>query len=78
MKRLLLSFSPFDVGFVTQLNGSALGVLKHHYITKRIREILIGNSRLLLYNLLNKLLYYTDIKENCLFVPEILETLVLN
>ena len=38
-------FSPFYIGFVTQFNGSALGVLKHHYITKRIRELLIGNSR---------------------------------
>ena len=49
----------FCVGLVTQLNGAALGVLKHHYITKRIREVLIGNSRFLIYNLLNQLLYYT-------------------
>ena len=48
----------FCIGLVTQLNGSALGVLKHHYITKRIRELLIGNSRFLIYNLLNQLLYY--------------------
>ena len=26
---------------------------KHDYITKRIRELLIGNSRFLIYNLLN-------------------------
>ena len=33
----------FCIGLVTQLNGQALGVLKHHYITKRICELLIGN-----------------------------------
>ena len=35
---------------VTQLNGSALGALKHHYFTKRIYEILIGNSRFSIHN----------------------------
>ena len=60
----------------TQLNGPALGVLKHHYITKRIRELLIGNSRFLIYNLLVTLLY--GIKESCLFVTEFVETLDLN
>ena len=59
-----------------QLNGSALGVLKHYYITKRIRDFLIGNSRFLIHNSLNRLLYYTDIKES--FVAEIVETLDLN
>ena len=38
---------------VTQLNGSALGALKHHYFTKRIREIFIRNLRFLIYNWLN-------------------------
>ena len=33
----------FCIGLVTQLNGSSLEVLKRHYITKRIRELLIGN-----------------------------------
>ena len=50
---------PICIGLVTQLNGSALGVLKHHCITKRIRELLIGNLRFLIYNLLKQLLYYT-------------------
>ena len=43
----------FCIGLVTQLNVPAFGVLKHHYITKIIRELLIGNSRFLIYNLLN-------------------------
>ena len=64
----------FCIGLVTELNGPALGVLKHHYITKRIRELLIGNSRFLIYNLLNQL----GIKESCLFVTEFVETLDLN
>ena len=42
-----------------KLNGSALGVLKHYYLTKWICELLIGNSRFLIYNSLNQLLYYT-------------------
>ena len=54
----------FCIGLVIQLKGSALGVLKHHYISKRICELLIDNS-------LNQLLYYTDIKQNCRFVAEI-------
>ena len=49
----------FCIGLVTQLDGSALGVLKHHYIAKRIREPLIGSSRFLIYNSLNELLYHT-------------------
>ena len=68
----------FCIGLVTQLNGSAWGVLKHHYITKRIRELLIGNSRFLIHNSLNQLLYYMDIKESCLFVAEIVKILYLN
>ena len=36
--QLIISFC---IGLVTQLNGPALGVLKHHYITKRIREVLM-------------------------------------
>ena len=31
--------------------------------------------RVLVHNSLNQLLYYTDIKESCLFVAEIVETL---
>ena len=49
----------FCIGLLTQLNGPALGILKNQYITKRIRERLIGNSRFLIYNLLNQLFYYT-------------------
>ena len=41
------------------LNGSALGVLKHHYIIKRIRESLTGNSRFLICDSLNQILFYT-------------------
>ena len=47
-------------------------------ITKRIRERLIGISTFSVQNLLNELPCYTDKKENCLFVPEIAETLGLN
>ena len=59
IRRTTIFIFSFRIGFVTQFNGSALGVLKHHYITKRIRELLIGNSRFLIYNSLNQLLYYT-------------------
>ena len=59
IRRTTIFIFSLCVGLVTQLNGSALGVLKHHYITKRIRELLIGNSRFLIYNSLNQLLYYT-------------------
>ena len=59
IERITIFILSFCIGLVTQLNGPALGVLKHHYITKRIRELLIGNSRFLIYNLLNQLLYYT-------------------
>ena len=57
IKRTTISIFSFCIGLVTQLNGSTLGVLKHHYITKRIRELLIGNSILLIYKSLNQLLY---------------------
>ena len=57
--RITIFIFSFCIGLVTQFNGPALGVLKHHYITKRIRELLIDNSRFLIYNLLNQLLYYT-------------------
>ena len=68
----------FCTGLVTQLNDSALRVLKHHYITKRIRELLIGNSRFLIHRSLNQLLHYTDIKESsCIFLVEIAEILDL-
>ena len=52
-RRTLFIFS-FCTGLVTQLTDSALGVLKRHYITKRIRELLIGNSRFLIHNSLNQ------------------------
>ena len=67
IRRTNIFIFSFCIGFVTQLNGSALGVLKHHYITKRIRELLIGNSTLLY-----------GIKESCLFATEFVETLDLN
>ena len=57
IERITIFIFLFCIGLVTQLNGPAL--LKHHYITKRICEFLIGNSRFLIYNLLNQLLYYT-------------------
>ena len=75
--RTIFIFS-FCIGLVTQLNNWVLGVLKHSYITKKIRELLTGNSRFLIHNSLNQLLYYTDVKENCLFVAEIVEILDLN
>ena len=50
-----------------------IAVLKHYYITKSIRELLIDNSKYLIHNWLNQLLYYT-----CLFVAEIVETFDLN
>ena len=59
IERITIFIFSLCTGLVTQLNGPALGVLKHHYITKRIREILIGNSRFLIYDFLNQLLYYT-------------------
>ena len=59
IRRTTIFIFSFFIGLLTQLNGSALRVLKHHYITKRIRELLIGNSRFLIYNSLNQLLYYT-------------------
>ena len=57
--RLTIFIFSFCIGLVTQLSGPALGLLKHHYITKRIRELLIGTSRFLIYVFLNQLLYYT-------------------
>ena len=50
----------------------------HNYITKKFRELLIGNLRSLIQNLLNRLLWYTDIKDSCLFVAETVETLDLS
>ena len=58
IERITIFFFSFCIGLATKLNDPALGVLKHHYITKRIREFLIGNSRLLIYNLLNQFLSY--------------------
>ena len=57
-----------------------LGVLyyKHHYITKRICELLISNSRFLIQNLLKQLFCCTDIKESCFFVAKIRKILGLN
>ena len=37
IERITIFIFSFCIGLVTQLNGPALGVLKHHYITKRIR-----------------------------------------
>ena len=59
IRRATIFIFSFCIGLVTQLNVSALGVIKHHYVTKRIRELLIGNSRFFIYNSLNQLLYYT-------------------
>ena len=59
IRRTTIFIFSFCIGLVTQLNGSALGVLKHRYITKRICELLIGKSRFLIYNSLKQLLYYT-------------------
>ena len=42
----------FCLGFTALLNDLALEILKQHYITKRIRKFLIGNSRFLIQNLL--------------------------
>ena len=50
LKRTTIFIFSFSIGLVTQLNGSALGVLKHHYITKRTRELLVGNLRFLIHN----------------------------
>ena len=70
-RQLTIFIFSFRIELITQLNDSTLGVLKHHWITKRICELLIGNSGFLLYNSLNQLLYYTDIKGSFLFVTEI-------
>ena len=43
----------FCLGFAALLNDSASQILKQHYITKTIREFLIGNSRFLIQNMLN-------------------------
>ena len=58
-KRITIFISSLYIELVTHLNDPALGVLKHHYITKRFHELLIGNSRFLIYNLLNQLHYCT-------------------
>ena len=59
IERITIFIFSFCIGLVTKLNGSALGVLKDHYVTNRIRELSIVNSRFLIYNLLKQLLYYT-------------------
>ena len=48
IERIAIFIFAFCTGLVTQLNGPVLGVLKYYYITKRIRELLIGNSRILI------------------------------
>ena len=48
IRRSTIFIFSFCIGVVTQLNGSALGLIKHYHITKRIRELLIGNSRSLM------------------------------
>ena len=53
IERITISILSFCIGLVTQVNGPALGVLKQHYITNRIRKLLIGNLRFLIYNWLN-------------------------
>ena len=78
IERTTVFIFSFCIELVTQFNASALGVLKHHYKTKRICELLIGNLIFLIHNLLNQLLYYANIKESCLFMVEIVETLDLN
>ena len=59
LRRTTIFIFSLCIRLVTQFNGSALGVLKRHYITKISRELLIDNSRFLIYNSLNQLLYYT-------------------
>ena len=59
IKRATIFIFSFCIELLTKLNCPALGVLKHHYITKRIRDLLIGNSTFLIYNLSNQLLCYT-------------------
>ena len=61
-ERTTIFIFSFYIGLVIQLIGLALWVLNHHFITKRIREALIGNSRFLIHNSLNQLLFYTDVK----------------
>ena len=39
IERITIFIFSLCIGLVTQLDGTALGVLKHHYITKRIREL---------------------------------------
>ena len=51
IKRTTIFIFSICIELVTKLNCPALGVLKHHYITKRIRDLLIGNSTFLIYNL---------------------------
>ena len=68
----------FIFAFCIGLNHSGFVVLKHHYITKRIREHLIYNLKFLIQILLWQLFFYTDVKESCLFVTRNVETLDLN
>ena len=56
IERTTIFIFSFCAELVIQLNGLTLGVLEHHYITKRIRELLIGNSSLLVHNSLDQLL----------------------
>ena len=67
IERITIFIFPFCIGLATQLNDPALGVLKHHYITKRIRELLIGNSRFLIYNLLSQLYFIIRYKRKLPF-----------
>ena len=68
----------FCIGLVALPNDSLWGVSKHHPVAKMIRELLSGNSRFLIQNLLNHLLCCTDVRESCLFVAQILKYLDLN
>ena len=78
MERTTIFIFFFCIELLTQFDGSVLGVLKHHYITKGICKLLIGNSIFLIHDSCNQLLCNTNINESCLFVVEIVETVDLN
>ena len=78
VERAIIFHFHFCIEFLTLINESPLGVLKYHYITNRIRQLLIGNLRFLIQNLLSQLLCYTDIKERYLLLAEIVENLDLS
>ena len=59
----------FCIRLVTRFSDSVLGILQHYYITTRIRECLICNSRFLIQNLL--------IQSLSLFLAGIVKTLNL-